>query len=65
MRAPGTVIETPLPGGIDLFVLDGGLTEGGQEFTRSSWLRLPAGSVLRGWLLLLINPRKKSAKGPT
>src|SRR5262249_31416035 len=36
--APGTVTETPLPGGIELHVLDGGFTEGGQEFTRYSWL---------------------------
>jgi len=45
--APGTVVDVPLPGGIELLVLDGGLIEGGEEFTPCSWLRLPAGSALR------------------
>jgi anti-sigma factor ChrR (cupin superfamily) len=45
--APGTTVTVPLPGGIELLVLDGGFTEGGEEFTRYSWLRLPAGSTLR------------------
>jgi hypothetical protein len=45
--APGTNIAVPIPGGIELLVLDGGFTEGGEEFTRYSWLRLPAGSTLR------------------
>jgi hypothetical protein len=45
--APGISIAVPVPGGIELLVLDGGFTEGGEEFTRYSWLRLPAGSTLR------------------
>lgn len=45
--APGIVIETLLPGGIELLVLDGGFTEGGEEFIQYSWLRLPVGSPLR------------------
>ncbi|MBV8506138.1 MAG: cupin domain-containing protein [Alphaproteobacteria bacterium] len=45
--APGISIAAPIPGGIELLVLDGGFTEGGEEFTRYSWLRLPAGSTLR------------------
>ena len=45
--APDISIAVPLPGGIELFVLDGAFTEGGEEFARHSWLRLPAGSMLR------------------
>jgi quercetin dioxygenase-like cupin family protein len=45
--APGVAIEMPLPGGIELLVLDGGFMEGREEFAQSSWLRLPAGSALR------------------
>ena len=45
--APGAVVEMPLPGGIELLVLDGGFVEDEEEFTQYSWLRLPAGSALR------------------
>jgi len=45
--APDVMIETALPGGIELLVLDGSFSEGGEEFTKYSWLRLPAGSSLR------------------
>jgi hypothetical protein len=45
--APDINIAVPLPGGIELLVLDGSLIEGGEEFTRLSWLRLPAGARLR------------------
>jgi hypothetical protein len=45
--AAGINIAVAIPRGIELLVLDGGFTEGGEEFTRSSWLRLPAGSTLR------------------
>ncbi len=45
--APGISIAVPIPGGIELLVLDGSFTEGGEEFTQQSWLRLPAGSTLR------------------
>jgi ChrR Cupin-like domain len=44
--APGISLAVPIPAGIELFVLDGGFTEGGEEFTRLSWLRLPAGAML-------------------
>jgi hypothetical protein len=37
----------PLPAEIELLVLDGSFTEGGEEFTRLSWLRLPADATLR------------------
>jgi hypothetical protein len=45
--APGTNIAVPLPGGIELLVLDGSFIEGAEEFTRLSWLRLPAGATLQ------------------
>jgi quercetin dioxygenase-like cupin family protein len=45
--APDVMIETPLPGGIELLVLDGDFSEGGEEFTKYSWLRLPTDSSLR------------------
>jgi len=45
--APGTDVALPVPGGIELLVLDGSFIEGGEEFTRLSWLRLPAGARLQ------------------
>lgn len=45
--APGISVELALPGGIELLVLDGSFVEGGEEFGRQSWLRLPAGAALR------------------
>jgi hypothetical protein len=45
--APGANVAVPLPGGIELLVLDGTFTEGGEEFTGLSWLRLPAGARLQ------------------
>jgi len=45
--APGISIAVPLPGGIELLTLDGSFIEGGEEFTRLSWLRLPAGATLQ------------------
>lgn len=45
--APGTAVELPGPGGIELLVLDGGFAEGGEAFEPQSWLRLPAGATLR------------------
>ena len=45
--APGINIAVPVPGGIELLVLDGSFTEGGEDFTWLSWLRLPAGTTLR------------------
>jgi anti-sigma factor ChrR (cupin superfamily) len=40
---PGAAIVLPAPGGIELLVLDGSFTEGGEAFEIQSWLRLPAG----------------------
>ena len=45
--APGISIAVPIPGGIELLVLDGSFAEGGEEFTPLSWLRLPAGTTLQ------------------
>jgi hypothetical protein len=45
--APGISIAVPIPWGIELLVLDGSFIEGGEEFTRLSWLRLPAGATLQ------------------
>jgi len=45
--APGINVAVPLPGGIELLVMDGSFIEGGEEFTRLSWLRLPAGARLK------------------
>jgi len=45
--APGCGISVPLPGGIELLVLEGSFTEAGEQFTRLSWLRLPAGATLQ------------------
>lgn len=40
-------VAVPLPGGIELLVLDGSFIEAGEEFTGLSWLRLPAGRTLQ------------------
>jgi hypothetical protein len=45
--APGISIAVPIPGGIELLVLDGSFGEGGEEFTPLSWLRLPEGAMLQ------------------
>ncbi len=45
--APGIRVEQVALGGIELLVLEGGFTEGGETFVSQSWLRLPVGSVLR------------------
>lgn len=44
--APGTTVRLAMPGGIELLVLSGGFTEGGEEFMSQSWLRLPDGAAL-------------------
>src|SRR5215469_4702980 len=44
---PGINVAVPLAGGIELLVLDGSFIEGGEEFTRLSWLRVPAGAMLK------------------
>ncbi|MEL6208311.1 MAG: cupin domain-containing protein [Pseudomonadota bacterium] len=43
---PDAEIGLDLPGGGELFVLEGGYTEGGVEMGRWDWLRLPAGARL-------------------
>ena len=45
--AAGAGIILPLPGGIELLVLDGGFSESGETFEPQSWLRLPAGATLK------------------
>src|ERR1700730_5572379 len=45
--APGISIAAAIPGGLELLVLDGSFTEGGEEFARYAWLRLPGGATLR------------------
>src|SRR5262245_45104936 len=44
--APGCEVELSVPAGIELLVLSGGFTEGGEDFESQSWLRLPAGAML-------------------
>jgi len=45
--APGAEVAVPVAGGIEMLILDGGFSEGGEEFRVQSWLRLPAGAMLR------------------
>jgi hypothetical protein len=45
--SPGAEVELAVPGGIEVLVLDGGFSEGGEGFEAQSWLRLPCGAVLR------------------
>lgn len=44
--APGTRVTMDLPGGAEVFVLEGSFAEGGEQFVPQSWLRLPAGGRL-------------------
>lgn len=44
---PDARIDLPVTGGIELLVLDGGFSEGGESFSPQSWLRLPCGARLR------------------
>ncbi len=44
--APGAAAKTTPQDGMEIFVLAGGFTEGGEEFRRWSWLRLPKGASL-------------------
>jgi quercetin dioxygenase-like cupin family protein len=43
---PGATVAARPAGGLEILCLDGGFTEGGEEFARWSWLRLPAGALL-------------------
>lgn len=45
--APGIRLELEPEGGLELLVLEGGFTEGGERFERHSWLRLPPEAPLR------------------
>ena len=44
--AAGAQIDVDDAGGIELFVIDGALTESGDELQKGSWLRLPEGQAL-------------------
>jgi len=44
--APHARVAYEPNGGLELFVLDGGFTEGGETFSSWSWLRLPVGAQL-------------------
>ena len=45
--APAAGIAFAPQGGLELLVLDGSFSEGGEAFTAQSWLRLPAGAALQ------------------
>lgn len=40
----GAEISLDAPGGMEVFALEGGFAEGGEDFTPQSWLRLPKGA---------------------
>ncbi|WP_300062523.1 cupin domain-containing protein [uncultured Roseobacter sp.] len=42
--APGTTVDLDAPGGIELFVIDGGFEESGDALSLWDWLRLPVGT---------------------
>ncbi len=44
--APAATLQVDAAGGIELLVIDGSLTENGEELVRGSWLRLPEGATL-------------------
>ncbi|WP_323777613.1 cupin domain-containing protein [Leisingera sp.] len=44
--APGQAVSLAVPGGAEVFVMDGSYSESGEEFGRWDWLRLPPGSRL-------------------
>lgn len=46
--APGATRALDASGGLEVFVLDGALTEGGDSLARWDWLRLPVGATFRG-----------------
>ncbi len=43
---PGAAVSLTPVGGLELFVLDGGVAEGGDKLSRWDWLRLPPGAAL-------------------
>ena len=44
--AAGSEVALPVPGGLELLVLEGAFTHEGETFRAQSWLRLPAGDHL-------------------
>ena len=44
--SPETDVQLDMPGGAELLVLSGSLTEGSDELRRHSWLRIPPGGTL-------------------
>jgi hypothetical protein len=44
--APGATIEFDPDGGLEVLVLEGGFSEGGETFGPQSWLRMPIGAHL-------------------
>lgn len=46
--SPNSAVERDASGGIEIFVLDGSFTEGGDGFRVWDWLRLPPGSMFQG-----------------
>ena len=44
--APGADIALAVPGGIEVFVIEGGFAEGGERLGHRDWLRLPPGATL-------------------
>ncbi|MFY0692934.1 MAG: cupin domain-containing protein [Paracoccaceae bacterium] len=42
--APGAEVALEAPKGLEILVLEGGFSEGGEAFEYQSWLRMPAGS---------------------
>src|SRR5262249_43950462 len=45
----GSEIALESPSGLELLVLEGSFTEGGDSFGYQSWLRLPPGTAARAW----------------
>ncbi|WP_375281227.1 cupin domain-containing protein [Pseudooctadecabacter sp.] len=44
--APGAVLSKSAEGGLEMLVIDGAISEGGDDLVINSWLRLPTGSNL-------------------
>lgn len=45
--APGTSFEIGAPGGVEVLVISGQISDGTDTLVESSWLRLPDGSILK------------------
>jgi len=44
--APGGTLHNSDPGGLELLVIDGAVSEAGETLSKGSWLRLPEGTPL-------------------